>query len=338
MLDVITIGGALRDITFATDKGKVLETPEDLTSQRLLAFEFGAKIRSEDVRMNFGGGACNAAAVFAKLGLSTAIITRVGNDGNGRSVIENLRSRGVGTDLVQTDMSAETAFSFIVAAGAGRGGERVIFSHRGALENMEVRKEDLRGATWLYMTGLGKGWKENLADVAQAIRENGIKLAWNPGAEEIAGGRRDLDVLLRETELFIVNKDEAIELALGDSGAGISGSELNDMARLIDAIKRWGPKNVVVTDGKNGACMRTQEADFSVPALIRRQVDTTGAGDAFGSGLLAGYILTGKWDLALKYGILDSSGEVAEYGAGSGIMTREEIEDRLGEVEIRAIG
>ncbi len=338
MLDVITMGGALRDITFATDKGKVIETPEDLTSQRLLAFEYGAKIRSEDVRMNFGGGACNAAAVFAKMGLTTAVISRVGKDGDGRAIIDNLRSRGVGTELLQTDERAETAFSFIVVDSATKGGERVAFSYRGALENMEVKVEDLKDAKWLYMTGLGRDWKENLGVVAQAVRENGIKLAWNPGAREIAGGRKELDILLRETELFIINKDEAIELVLGDSGADVSGEGVNDTVKLIDRIKGWGPKNVIITDGKNGAHLKTDEALFSVPAFLQKQTDTTGAGDAFGSGLLAGYILTDKWDLALKYGIINSSGEVSEYGAESGIMTCEEIEGRLGEVGVQAIG
>ena len=44
MYDIITIGGATRDITFLTDKGKVIETPENLTEQALLCFEHGAKI------------------------------------------------------------------------------------------------------------------------------------------------------------------------------------------------------------------------------------------------------------------------------------------------------
>jgi sugar/nucleoside kinase (ribokinase family) len=332
------MGGALRDITFVTDKGRVIKTPEDLTAQQLLAFEYGAKIRSEDVRVNFGGGACNAAAVFAKMGLSAAVISRVGHDGEGQAIIDNLKKRGVRTDLIQTDESAGSAFSFIVVDSSGGGGDRVVFSYRGALENMEVKAEYLKDAKWLYMTGLGKNWKEDLAVVARAVRENGIKLAWNPGVKEIAGGRKDLDVLLGETELLIVNKDEAIELVLGDSDSIMSAEEVNDRTKLIEAIKRWGAKNVVITDGKNGACLRTEEAIFSVSAFIQAQTDTTGAGDAFGSGLLAGYILTEKWDMALKYGILNSSGEVTEYGAESGIMTRQEIESKLGEVEIQAIG
>jgi sugar/nucleoside kinase (ribokinase family) len=68
-----------------------------------------------------------------------------------------------------------------------------------------------------------------------------------------------------------------------------------------------------------------------------RQTDTTGAGDAFGSGLVAGYIISGDFEIALKFGILNSGGEVAEYGAESGIMTREEIESKLQGVEIEKI-
>lgn len=337
MFDIITIGGATRDITFLTDQGKMIETPEDLISQRLLAFEYGAKIRSEEVRMSFGGGACNAAATFAKMGLSTAMISRVGNDANGRSILENLSRRNIDASLIQTDDDRVSAFSFIVVDSAGGEGERVIFSHKGAANHLDIRSEEINDTKWVYLTGLGDAWEESLKKIGAAIEVSGFKLAWNPGATEIAGGKEKLIGLIGHTDILIINKDEAIELIKGDSGNVFSDEDCNDIYKLIREIKSWGAKDVVITDGKDGALLFTGSEMLKIQAFVQTQADTTGAGDAFGSGLLAGYVISGDFETALRYAALNSGGEVSEFGAENGIMAREEIEKRLGEIEIERI-
>lgn len=336
MADIITIGGATRDITFLTDKGRVVETPENPTEQRLLGFEYGAKIRSEDVRTNFGSGACNAAASLAKIGLDVAVCTRVGDDDEGRSILENMASRGVDTGLIQKDENKNTGFAFIVI-NEGGGGERVIFVHKGAATNLEIREEDIAGAGWVYLSALCGDWEEQLEKILEAVRDNGIKLVWNPGETEIAAGRKKLEKMLEATEIFIVNKDEAIELITGDSNTRIDAEKVDNPAELAKILKSWGPQTVVVTDGKNGACLCSGTEIFQVPAFIGKQIDTTGAGDAFGAGLLAGYVISGNFDTALKFGILNSAGTVSDYGAQNGILTREEIENSLDMVHVERI-
>lgn len=337
MFDIITIGAATRDITFLTDQGKMIETPEDLTSQRLLAFEYGAKIRSEEVRMSFGGGACNAAATLAKMGLKVAMISRVGNDANGKSILENLSRRNIDGGLIQTDNDRVSAFSFIVVDSAGGEGERVIFSHKGAANHLEIRSEEIKNTGWVYLTGLGDIWEEGLEKISVAIETNGVKLAWNPGSTEIVGGKEKIIGLVAHTDIFIINKDEAIELIKSDSGNGFSDEDYNDIYKLIKVIKSWGAKNVVITDGKNGAILFTGTEMLKISAFVQAQTDTTGAGDAFGSGLLAGYVISGNFETALRYAALNSGGEVSDFGAESGIMTREEVESRLDEIEIQRV-
>lgn len=334
MFDIITVGGATRDITFLTDKGKVIETPEDLTSQRLLAFEYGAKIRSEEVKMSFGGGASNAAATFAKMGLGVSIISRLGKDEKGREITENLKMRGIDTSLLQVDERRSSAFSFIVVDGARGEGERVIFAHKGAVNSLEIRGEDIRKAGWLYVTGMGDDWKNDLEKITQAAAEGGIRMAWNPGAAEISSGRETLTPFLAQTEILILNKDEAIELASSARENTLSVDDLNDVLKLIREIGSWGVKVVVITDGRNGAYVNAGGSVRRASAILERQADTTGAGDAFGSGFVAGYMISADPETALKFAILNSSGEVTEFGAENGIMTREEIESRLYSVSI----
>ena len=332
MYDIITIGGATRDISFVTDKGKVIETPENLTEQKLLGFEYGAKIKSEEVFFNFGGGSCNTAATFAKLGLNVAVNCKVGKDDDGDSMIRNLKKLGINTDLIQIDENKKTGFSLVVVNK--NGGDRVIFKYKGAGDFLEIKKGNINNTKWVYLTSLAGNWKKDLEEINKAIEENEIKLAWNPGAIQIAAGKKELKKFLENTELLIINKDEAIELVQSDENVKLDYNEINDMATLSKIIKNWGPKIVVVTDGPDGAYMSDENNVLYSPSTPNAKVDSTGAGDSFGSALVSGYILTGDLETALKYGILNSGSVVGEYGAQNGILNKEEIEKKLGEVKV----
>lgn len=333
MQNITTIGGATRDITFVTDKGKVIETPENLTEQKLLAFEYGAKIKSEEVFFNFGGGACNTAATFAKLGLSVAVNCKVGNDDDGKSIINNLKKLGINTDLIKIDDHKKTGFSLVVVNK--KDGDRVIFKYKGASDSLEVKEESLNKTEWIYLTSLAGNWEEDLDKINDIIKNKKIKLAWNPGAVQISAGKNKLEKLLENTEILIINKDEAIELVQGDENAKLDYNEINDVIVLSKIIKNWGPKVVVITDGQNGAYLFSGDKNILYsPATSKNSLDSTGAGDAFGSALVGGYILNNDLEIALKYGIINSGNVVNEYGAQNGVLGKEEIEERLGEIKV----
>ncbi len=332
MYDIITIGGATRDITFVTDKGKVIKTPENLTEQALLAFEHGAKISSEEVFFNFGGGACNTAATFAKLGLEVAVNCRVGKDDNGESMIKNLKEWGIGTDLIQIDEKRKTGFSLVVVDK--KGGDRVIFKYKGAKDFFKVKKESIVKTKWIYLTSVAGNWQEDLVEINKAIENNEIKLAWNPGAVQISAGKKELENTLKNTEILIINKDEAIELVGSDKNLKLDFNEMNNIEILSKNIKNWGPKNIVITDGSEGAYLFDGENVLYSQATSEKKIDSTGAGDSFGSALVGGYILTENLETALKYGIINSGNVVGEFGAQNGILSKEEIEKRLDSVKV----
>jgi sugar/nucleoside kinase (ribokinase family) len=334
MFDIVTIGGATRDITFITDKGRVVKTPENLTEQSLLAFEYGAKIRSDEVYFNFGGGACNTAATFAKLGLRTVVNCKVGKDDSGKCILSNLKNIGVDTSLVQIDKDAKTGFSLVVVNKKNKGGDRVIFVYKGASDFLEIRKKNLTGAKWIYLTSLAGYWEKSLDEISKAVEENRIRLAWNPGATQISAGKNKLEKFLNNAEIFIVNKDEAIELVQSDKNLNLDFNQINDSAVLARSIKSWGPKIVVITDGPEGAYVCDGENVLYSPATSRDKIDSTGAGDAFGSAFVGGYILNNNIEIALKHGIINSGNVVSEYGAQNGILSEDEIVKRLDSVEV----
>ena len=332
MYDIITIGGATRDITFLTDKGKIIETPENLTEQALLGFEYGAKISSEEVSFNFGGGACNTAATFVKLGLNVAVNSRVGKDDDGESMVKNLKELGINTDLIQIDEDKKTGFSMVVVDKIG--GDRVIFKYKGASDLFEVQESEISKTKWIYLTSLAGNWKEDLNEINKVIESSDVKLAWNPGAMQICAGKKGLESVLKNTEILIINKDEAIELVQSDEKIKLDFNEITDPKVLLNIIKKWGPRIVIITDGPEGAYAYDGESILYSPATSKIKIDSTGAGDSFGSALVGGYIITGDIEKALRFGIMNSGNVVSEFGAQNGILSKEEIEKRLGSVKV----
>lgn len=332
MLNIITIGGATRDITFITDKGRVIETPENLTEQRLLAFEYGAKIKSEEVYFNFGGGACNTAAAFSKLGINVVANCRVGNDDDGKSIIKNLEKLGINAGLIQIDEKRKTGFSLVVVDK--KEGDRVIFVYKGASDFLDVREKGIKNTEWIYLTSLAGNWEEDLEEINKVVENGKVKLVWNPGAAQISAGKNKLEKFFKNTEILIINKDEAIELAASDESLKLDFSEINNVEILSKKIKNWGPKFIVITDGSNGAYAHDGKNVLYAPSTLNKKIDSTGAGDSFGSAFVGGYILTSDIEKALKFGIINSGSVVSEYGAQNGILEKNEIEKRLGEARV----
>ena len=335
IFDVITMGGATRDIIFYTDEGELVRGRE-LTKQKLLGFEFGAKINLKDVSFNFGGGAANSAVAFACLGLRTAAILTLGMDDNGLAVKKNLARHKVDTRFVELKKNLATGFSFILTDIGSR--EHIAFLYRGANNDLEFSSKDLGKIKnkWFYVSSLsGPNWQQiltRLLTVVKGSREPKIKLAWNPGSRQIQAGLKNLARFLKLTEVLLVNRDEALELVLSVTRAS---KKIDQPEILLKILKKYGSRIVVVTDGAKGAYAFDGKSIYHAKTLNFRPVDTTGVGDAFGSSFVAGLILF-KEDIvrALKLAIVNSNFELLEVGAETGLLKLGEARKWLGKVKI----
>lgn len=334
MLDFITIGGATKDFIFLTDQGKIIATPENLTEQNLWAFEYGAKIKTQALHTDFGGGACNAAATFSKLGFDAAVMCRVGKDELGDSIIANLRSLNVDAGWVEIDEADTSAVSMVLVNTVDTARDRIIFVYRGAGEEVKVAEDKLNDAHWVYMTALGRNWKSNLKKVESVLEKKKFRWAWNPGAEELQAAGAKIVELLPAVDVLLLNFDEAIEM-VGKQNFSADSQALQDPRFLLNDLKSRGAKTVVITSGSQGAyATENGEAFWHIPASADALVDTTGAGDAFGSAFVAGLELTGDLASALKFGVLNSGSVVGAYGAQKNLLNRSEVEARFETVEV----
>lgn len=322
--DIITIGGATEDVALNTKDGVLLDNKNDLLRQKLLAFEYGAKVDIEKAFFSFGGGAANVAVSSSLLGLKTAIIAAVGDDNPAKSIVNNLKDKGVDVSLVKEIKGMSSGLSFLLV---GEDNEHIVFSARGANSYLEISEKDLknlRKTEWIFISSLSGKWQ----DCLEKIFSLEAKIAWNPGHVQLKKGISGIGKYLKNTKVLILNKDEATELVLSHKNyKDRDGDFFNDINNILSALKSFGPEIAVVTNGHSGAHAHDGKEFYFQPAIKeKRRVDTTGVGDAFGSSFVAGLkIYQGDIRKAMFLGARNTSSVVSIQGAQNGLLTKKDL-------------
>lgn len=324
-VQVVSIGSAVRDIIFYTNQAQIIKNPEnDPTRLKLIAFEYGAKIKSGQVSYLFGGGAANTALGFAKLGLRTATFIAVGQDGSGDELVAHLQAGKVQTQFVQRS-SQPTGQSFLVVESTTH--EHVAFVSYGANETMQVSPAQLKQCPtdWFYVSSLAT---PNWVELMKRLTRTGAHLAWNPGAGQLQGSVKALRAILPGVTVLILNKDEATELTLRTMrGATASHLSAKNLAQHVHTL---GPDLVLITNGRHGAHVYDGQRFYFAKPSPDKPVDTTGAGDCFGSSFIAGLIrFSGDIAQALKLAIVNSTSLVSHTGAQQGLLSWSEASAKL---------
>lgn len=319
---VTTIGGATRDIMFYTDDALLLDNKADLLRQELIAFEYGAKIYSQEVYLTFGGGGMNAAVNLAGLGIRTQTILSIGDDLVGHEIISCLADKKISTKLIQRQIGIKTGTSCIINVGAFN--EHVIFAYRGANQKMDLSPRVVKkiNTPWVYLTSLSGNFKPGLQALFTRIANRQLKLAWNPGSGQLKMGLKGLAKYMRHSTVFDVNRDEALELIMSVKGQQTK----NNIQSMIKFLHSYGQQITVVTDGHRGAYVYDGQQIYFQPANKAKGINTTGAGDAFGSSLVAGLIkYKGDIKKSLKLAIVNSNAVIMKIGAQEGLLQAKDL-------------
>ncbi len=320
---VICIGSVSKDIFFPTDEALLLDTPDDITAKQKIAFELGGKYRVKDRYEAVGGVAANVACGLVRLGHQAAVYSCVGDDDMGKSITQSLDEEGVETRLIKRLGDAKTDLSAIVVME--QNGERTIFHNRDANERLEVSPDSLRGAPWLFVSALNGDWPKNLANILSAKQSYDAKIALNPGQHNIKDDAKRIVNFLEEVDVLLLNKDEAIELLL-HAETRPSDDELNDERFLLATLYSLGARVIGMTDGKRGAWGYDGTEYWYCPIHTRdKVVDSTGAGDAFGSGFFSAILSGLPLSQALRYGMANSGSVVGFYGAIAGLLRVDDL-------------
>ncbi|MCD6149691.1 carbohydrate kinase family protein [bacterium] len=334
MNQIICVGSSGKDIFLPTDEGIILDTPEDITSQKKFAFELGAKYQIDDRFEALGGCAANVSAGLARLGIKVYCCTKIGDDMLGEWIKAELEKEKVSTDLIQTEKSCKSDLSAIIVSA--KSGERTIFFNRDANEKLEIFPEKLKNTDWIFVSALNGEWEKNLDAIINLVKKENIKLAFNPGQRNIKDNPGKIIEAIKNCNLLLLNKDEAIEIVNSEQGTA-NNKQLNDEVFLIKRLRELRPEIVVITDGLRGAWAFDGKNLFYVQSTEDKPIDTTGAGDAFSSAFLASYLKGKKIEESLKWGAANGGSAVKFYGAIEGLLNIESMEKYANDIEVKRI-
>lgn len=329
------IGSAGRDIFFPLEEARVLNTPEDLTSQRNIVLELGAKYRTESRYEAPGGCAANVSLALARLGIPVSIQCVVGGDSYGREILAELEAEGVKTKQVVRDTSSGTDVSCILVES--KSADRVIVYNRDANEHLSIREESIAHGSDLFVGGMYGEWKKNISVLEKLAREQRARLFYNPGQQNIEKGVARVLRAIAVSEIVFLNKDEAMEVALRGLNE-VNTHRVTNEKYLVKKIFETGVRYVVMTDGSRGAwAYDGKECYHAKTSRIFHVVDSTGAGDACTGAFLAGFARGKGVAECLRWGVVNGASAVQHYGAKEGLLTLSEIQTRARRVKVTVV-
>lgn len=327
---VICVGSVSKDIFFPTDEGVIIETPEDIISKQKIAFELGGKYRVADRYEAVGGVAANVAHGLTRLGHRVGCYSKKGDDDIGKWIDAEFKREKVSTEFLFTDMEARSDLSAIIVLT--QNGERTIFHNRDANEKLEIIDERFAHTEWVFVSALNGDWKGSLKKLLAAKERYGFSLAFNPGQHNIKEDAGLMISTLKQVDVLLLNKDEAIEI-IRKTQENIGQEHLEDELFLLQALSFAGAGIIGMTDGKRGAWAFDGKEYWYCPIHTRSiVVDSTGAGDAFGSGFFSALLNGQQLPWALASGIANSGSVVGAYGAIEGLLTKDQMKDTVADI------
>jgi len=262
-----------------------------------------------------GGSGGNVAVGVAHLGHGVRFMGVLGGDESGQMLLREFEEAGVETDSICIEQAQRSASCFIAI---DEHGERMIFSLGGAAlyENSEeIRSDWLAGIQVLF---IADAFSE-VAAAAMACLDPKARVVFNPGGLMASAGEAYLEPVFRHTDVLISSKVEA-EVMTG----------ISDVEKAIETLARRGPKVVAVTLGAEGVLIMDHGKIARVPAILAKTVvDTTGAGDAFSSGMISGVLEGLNWTDAARLGCAVAAIKIAYLGARGGLPDRRQAQEVL---------
>ncbi|EKE12357.1 MAG: hypothetical protein ACD_13C00232G0001 [uncultured bacterium] len=324
--DLLSIGDAAIDVFMTPTESEALCRVD--TKECLIAFSYGEKIPVKNLEFSIGGNAANNAIGTRRLGISTGIVLTLGEDNIGDMIVKKLKDEGVDATYVIQQPSTTSNYSTII----NYQGERTIFVYH-APRSYEFPVH-LPAAPWVYLTSMGESFRPFYNHMALWLKNNPqIKLAFNPGSWQMRADFNDIKEIVALTHILFVNREEAEKLT--------NFGESHDKEReLLIALSRLGPKVSIVTDGAKGsfAYDSLNGKFFKAGVFPIDAYERTGAGDAFGSGVLSALIHARPLEEALLWGTCNSTSVIGYTGSQRGLLTFDEMNTWLARAKSGGLG
>lgn len=265
MKKVIAIGEALIDF-IPHEKGRALNNVENF------------------LRVP-GGAPLNVAAAVAKLGGKSQMLTKLGQDGFGDAILNEVKPLGVDVSRISRTKEANTALAFV---SLREDGERDFSFYRNPSADMllsaeEICSEDFNESDILHFCSVSlidAPIKEAHRRAIEIAKEKGCLISFDPNVrlplwKQPEDCRKAILEFLPLSNIVKIS-DEELEFITG----------IKDEKEALDSLLTGDIKVIIYTKGTNGAEFITKERVIFSPSFKVSAQDTTGAGDSFIGSLL----------------------------------------------------
>lgn len=318
MFDLISIGDARIDNFVHLDEAHLRCTLNKESCE--ICLNYGDKIPVDGFQSLTAGNNNNNAIGAARLKMKVALFVNIGSDGNGKMVLDHLKEEGVDTRYVAVNKGKPTEVSTVINFK----GERTILVYH---EPWDYQLPDLDRTKWVYFSSVSYSFsKTNLvSQLEKYLEQTGAKLVYTPGTHQLAYGVKKHSRLLSLTKVFIVNLEEAKKVL------GLDLDKKIEVKKLLKELIDLGPEIVVITDGGEGSYGYDGEKFYELGVFKAKLVEMTGAGDAFATGLIAGFFHGKSLPEAMRWGAANGAAVVEQIGPQAGLLTYNQMQERLKE-------
>jgi len=233
-----------------------------------------------------GGSAANFSVAMARLGISSGLISKVGSDEAGRFLRDGLKREGVDVSyLKRGDGATGTIFVMV-----DKSGQRTMLSSRGVNVRLlpeDIPREYIADSRLLHVSGYSLVHAPQCDAALTAMKyakEANVRVSLDPSPLVHLAERKVLAEALGLVDVLLPNEAEAKYLSC-KKNLRKAGRTLLEKGASIVAMKL----------GSKGCLVMVEQDEFRVPAFKVKTIDTTGAGDAYNAGFLAGHLR--GWDL-----------------------------------------
>ena len=310
--DVLCIGNAIVDVIADTDDAFLSKQGLHKGSMRLI--DEAEAVRLYDAmgpgREISGGSAGNTAAGLAALGLRAAFIGQVADDQLGGIYRHDIEAQGIDFLVpARSDVGATARSLILVTPDA----QRTMNTYLGAAQLLEKASVDMAAVAdsgIIYLEGYL--WDP---PAPRAAMEAAIEAAHAAG-RKVAFTLSDTFCVDRHRDGFWqLLRDGKVDILFANEAEAASMAMVNDIEEAITCLAKEVP-TLVVTRSEAGATAVSGSERADVPAEpIERLVDTTGAGDLFAAGFLAGQASGSGLEASLRLGAIAAAEVIQHYGA-----------------------
>jgi sugar/nucleoside kinase (ribokinase family) len=275
---------------------------------------WGKTVWVDEITFNVGGNGANTSYSLATLGTPVRLTGMVGRDSAGDAILAMLEKAGVQCDISRTDQP--TAVTVVLVEPDS---DRSFLQRPGASRDVtpDILSYNVPGFTHFHLANPFSlpTIRTSVGEVMGAARKAGLTTSLDTAWDAKDRWMEDIREGLPCTDLLFVNESEARKL---------SGSD--DFHKAVEIFRELGAKDVVVKVGPRGCIVFAGEEDFEVSGFPVEAKDTTGAGDCFVGGFLAGLHRGLNYAQAARIANAVGAMNVEKLGAAQGVRSWEDTQ------------